>query len=123
MGLSQKARFIFQGANEVKLEAGKKYKTRNGKIVECVATWTKPVHGYGAAIVMDGELWWYVIDGRYAPYLTESEDDCISEYLEPKTIATYAVPYDGAGYRIQMFEVGKEPKYALKIEGSEREIK
>lgn len=120
----------------MKLEAGKKYITRDGQIAECLAVWTRQLKGFQASVVIGHSQIpvEYTIDGRFNPKTTDGEHlNIISEYTEPKKVADYAVPvfleskwspFSASDWReykiIKTYEIGKQPECALKIEGTER---
>jgi hypothetical protein len=112
------------GGAGMKLEAGKKYRTRNGEIVDCLAVWTKAVSGYQATVLRNGDTYIYALNGRRYPQLSEHHHDIVAEYTEPKRVADYAVPAGDVArelYVIRPHPIGTQPEGALKIEGSERD--
>lgn len=69
----------------MELEAGKRYKTRDGDIVECVAVWTREIHKYQATIWNPGMGFEaYSRDGRWFSFEAESPLDIVAEYKESK---------------------------------------
>lgn len=69
----------------MKLEAGKWYKMRDGRIAKCVAIWTEPISDYQATMRFDrDEVGDFTIDGKFNPrYKDADPEDLISEYVFP----------------------------------------
>lgn len=70
----------------MKLEAGKKYKLRNGVIAECLAVWSREYYGFQASVAISAENdpSRYTIDGRFMRNKIEHSLDIVAEYRESK---------------------------------------
>lgn len=82
----------------MKLEAGKRYKTRDGAIVECVAIWYKERERYQATVIDEyADSRSYTLDGGYLSSRIGHHRDIIAEYKEPKKFEAW-VNLDSDGY-------------------------
>lgn len=82
----------------MKLEAGKKYKTRDGTILKCVSIWEEKVRGYQATLVNNyAESWIYTLDGHFSNNTTYHHRDIIAEYKEPKKFEAWVNFYADGG--------------------------
>ena len=84
--------------SNLKLEVGKKYKTRDGRTVVCIKTGLKADKYNSVAVVMELDeynIWSpYTVtaEGRYMQD-SENDEDLISEHREPIKVEVWAIAY------------------------------
>lgn len=103
----------------VKIEVGKQYKTRDGKIIEILKTDSPhtayPVIGYN---VTSGEPFSFTLKGEYMGDGHINPGDIVSEHREPFSWEGWILERDG-----EPFDFHKIEPDMIDLEGNERLIK
>lgn len=83
----------------MQLEAGKKYKTRDGSVAECIAVWTRDVDGYQATVLLGDCHVEYTLNGCFWNKNTTVpfQKDIVSEYKKPVKYKAWLI-LDDEGY-------------------------
>lgn len=81
----------------MKLEVGKKYKTRNGEIVECVAVWNKSDEADFQATVLNNNLcsYNYKLNGSFNYVVDPYARDIVEECKEKRSTKVFINLYKG----------------------------